>query len=194
LSQTVQQEVVWTIDAGAEDQEVQTTHGPTALRHVRIQRLLSEAIEQDGVATQEDLAQALHVSVRTIKRDCLEMKKQGIYLPTRGNLRGIGRGQTHKAYIVRRWLGGESYDQVAYHTHHSLMCVKRYIQTFVRVIQLHGKAFIEGEIALALQIGVPLVKEYLTVYQQNDTPFCRQRLAEQIQRLEGASSIKKGAS
>lgn len=194
LSQAATQEVVWTIDAGPEDQEVQTKHGPTALRHVRIQRLLGEAIEQEAVATQEDVAHALHVSVRTIKRDCLKMQEQGIYLPTRGNLRGIGRGQTHKAHIVRRWLSGATYDQVAYHTHHSPMCVRRYIQTFVRVVQLHGKAFTEGEIALALQIGIPLVKEYLSLYQQNDSSFCRQRLADQIERLEGASSIKKGAS
>jgi hypothetical protein len=91
-------------------------------------------------------------------------------------------------------LSGETIDQVAYHTRHSLACVQRYIQSFVRVVQLHGKAFAEGEIALALQISLPLVKEYLSLYQQNDTPFCRQRLAEQIERLEGASSIKKGVS
>lgn len=194
LSQTATQEVIWTIDAGPEDQEVQSQHGPTVLRHIRIQRLLGEAIEQGAVATQEDLAHALQVSVRTIKRDCLQMHQQGIYLPTRGNLRGIGRGQTHKAQIVRRWLLGETFDQVAYHTRHSLACVQRYIQSFVRVVQLHGKAFTEGEIALALQIGSPLVKEYLSLYQQNDTSFCRQRLAEQLERLEGTASIKRGAS
>lgn len=194
LSEAATQEVIWTIDAGAEDQEVQSQHGSTALRHIRIQRLLSEAIEQEAVATQEDLAHALQVSVRTIKRDCLQMQKQGIYLPTRGNLRGIGRGQTHKAQIVGRWLLGETIDQVAYHTRHSLACVQRYIQSFVRVVQLHGKAFSEGEIALALQIGIPLVQEYLTLYQQNDSPFCRQQLAKQLARLEGTASPKKGAS
>lgn len=194
LSQTATQEVIWTIDAGPEDQEVQSKHGPTALRQVRIQRLLAEAIEQEAVATQEDLAHALQVSVRTIKRDCQEMQNQGIYLPTRGNLRGIGRGQTHKAQIVRRWLCGESFDQVVYHTRHSITCVRRYIQSFIRVVQLHDKAFTEGEIALALQIGIPLVKEYLALYQQNDTPFCRQRLAAEIERLEGTFAVKKGVS
>lgn len=194
LSQTTTQEVIWTIDAGAEDQEVQSKHGPTTLRHIRIQRLLSEAIEQGAVATQEDLAHALHVSVRTIKRDCQAMQAQGIYLPTRGNMRSIGRGQTHKAQIVSRWLAGATYDQVAYQTHHSPTCVKRYIQTFVRVVQLHCKTFTEGEIALALQIGRPLVQEYLTLYQQNDTALSRQRLSDQLQRLAGTSSVKKGVS
>jgi hypothetical protein len=183
LAQTATQEVTWTVHGGKEDHEVEKQHGPAALRQTRIQRLLGEAVEQGAVATQEDLAQALHVSVRTIKRDCAELQKQDISLPTRGNLRGIGRGQTHKAQIVRRWLLGETYDQLAYHTRHSLTCIKRYIQTFARVLHLHQKGFTPGEISLALQVGVPLVDEYLAVYQQNDTHFCRQRLTEQIERL-----------
>ena len=192
LSQTLTQEVTWTIDAGAEDREVARQHGVTHLRQMRIQRLLGEAIEQEAMATQEDLAHALHVSVRTIKRDCAELQERGIYLPTRGNLRGIGRGQTHKGQIVHRWLSGNTYDQVAYHTHHSLTCVKRYIETFVRVVQLHEKGFTVGEISLTVQIGVPLVEEYLALYQQNNTSFCRQRLQEQIERLNGTAAIKKG--
>jgi biotin operon repressor len=183
LTQTATQEVTWTVNAGQEDREVEQQHGPAALRQVRIQRLLSEAVEQGAVATQEDLAQALQVSARTIKRDCAALQQQGVSLPTRGNLRGIGRGQTHKAQIVRRWLLGETYDQIAYQTRHSVSCIKRYIQTFVRTVQLTQKAFTTGEISLALQIGRPLVEEYLAVYQQNDTPFCRQRLAEQLDRL-----------
>ena len=194
LRQTGTVEVTWTVNAGPEDQEVAQEHGAAALRQTRIQRLLAEAVEQGAVASQEDLAQALQVSVRTIKRDCAVLEKQGVSLPTRGNLRGIGRGQSHKAQIVRRWLLGESYDQVAYHTRHSLTCVKRYIQSFARVVQLQQKAFTPGEISLALQVGIPLVKEYLLLYQQNDTPFSRERLAEQLERLSGRpSAAKRGA-
>jgi hypothetical protein len=191
LPQTATQEVTWTVHRGKEDHEVEKQYGTAALRQTRIQRLLGEAVEQGTVATQEDLAQALQVSVRTIKRDCAVLQKQGVFLPTRGNLRGIGRGQTHKAQIVRRWLLGETYDQVAYHSRHSLTCVKRYIQAFVRVLQLHQKAFTLGEISLALQVGVPLVNEYLAVYQQNDTLFCRQRLTEQIERLSRTPAEQK---
>jgi hypothetical protein len=183
LPQTATQEVTWTVHGGKEDHEVEKEHGTAALRQTRIQRLLGEAVEQGAVATQEDLAQALHVSVRTIKRDCAELQKQSVFLPTRGNLRGIGRGQTHKAQIVRRWLLGETYDQVAYHARHSPTCVKRYIQTFVRVLQLHQKGFTPSEISLALQVSQPLVAEYLKLYDQNDAPFSRQRLTEQIDRL-----------
>ena len=191
LQQTPSQEITWTVDAGGEDQEVAAQHGRVALRQVRIQRLLSEAVEQEAVASQEDLAHALQVSVRTIKRDCAVLQQQGIYLPTRGNLKGIGRGQSHKAQIVRRWLQGETYDQVAYHTHHSLTCVRRYIQTFARVVQLQHKGFTSGEISLALQVSRPLVAEYLKLYEQNDAPFSRQRLSEQIERLGGRQRAGK---
>lgn len=183
LQQTATVEVVWTVDAGREDYDVLRQHGREALRRVRIQRLLSEAVEQGGAASQEDLARALSVSVRTIKRDWVALEKQGVYLPSRGNLRGIGRGQTHKALIVGRWLAGETYDQIARQTHHSVSSVQRYIQAFVRVMQLQERGLTPTEIALLLQISQPLVSEYLAIHQQHDTSFARQRLAEQLHRL-----------
>jgi biotin operon repressor len=193
LSQNRTVEVVWTIDAGAEDQEVLVSHGLPALRQVRLQRLLDEALAQGAVASQEDLARGLQVSVRTIKRDCAALQAQGIYLPSRGNLQGIGRGQTHKAQIVGRWLRGETYDQIARHTHHAVSCVRRYVQTFVRVVNLQQQGFSQTEMGLLLQVSQPLLSEYLTVYKQHDSPFCRQRLQEQLTRLTGpAPQAQKG--
>ena len=183
LRETPSTEVVWTVDGGREDRQVVRRHGRTALRRVRIQRLLDEALAQGAAATQEDLAQVLQVSVRTIKRDCALLQAHGIYLPTRGNLHGIGRGQTHKAQIIRRWLQGETWDQIALHTHHSLVSIRRYIQSFVRVVHLHREGFPVSQIALLLAISRPLVKEYLAVYRDNDAIECRERLAGEIERL-----------
>jgi len=193
LRDTETTEVTWTVDAGLEDRRVLQQHGRTALRRVRIQRLLDEALAQGAVATQEDLAQALHVSLRTIKRDCATLKAQSIYLPTRGNLRGIGRGQTHKARIVALWLRGATYDQIARQMRHSLPAIQRYIQTFVRVVDLHRQGFTDSQVATLLNIGLALVREYLAVYEQNDAPECRERLTEQIERLGRAGHPKKGA-
>jgi len=192
LRDTEMTEVTWSIDAGAEDRHIQHQYGLRALRQVRIQRLLLEALEQDGVATQEDLAQALKVSVRTVKRDFKELEGQGLYLPTRGNLHGIGRGQTHKAQIISHWLQGQTYDQISLRTHHTAASIKRYVQTFVRVVELQQQDFSESEIRLLLQIGLALVQEYLAVYAQNNRPECRQRLKEQIARLAGSPKPKKG--
>jgi DNA-binding Lrp family transcriptional regulator len=183
LRETATTEVVWTLDSGAEDRAVLREHGRMALRRLRIQRLLSEALEQGALATQEDLAQALQVSVRTIKRDCRHLEEQGIYVPTRGNIQAIGRGQTHKAHIVGRWLLGQTYDQIALHTHHCVASIKRYVQAFVRVVELQRRGFGEAHIAMILQMSVPLVRQYLALYAKHDATECRERLQEQLQRL-----------
>ena len=184
-------EVTWTVDAGKEDYEIEQRDGTAALRRARIQRLSDEALGQGAVASQEDLARVLHVSVRTIKRDFAYLKTQGVLLPTRGKLKGIGRGQTHKAQIVGRWLRGETYDQIARRSNHSLTCVKRYVQAFARVVNLHQKGMTNEEISLLLQMGSHLVEDYLAIYVQNDTPFSRQRLQEQLGRLTQANSVQK---
>lgn len=183
MGQLVSKEITWTVDAGAADQRVQQKEGAGGLRRHRLQRLVGEAVAQGAVATQEDLARALQVSLRTIKRDCAQLQAQGVILATRGQLQSIGRGQTHKSQIVGRWLRGETYDQIARATHHSLTSIQRYVQTFSRVVQLAEKGLTAAEISLTLQIGVPLVEQYLHLYQQEDSPFCRQRLAEQLERL-----------
>jgi Protein of unknown function (DUF1670) len=191
IKQTAMVEVIWTVDGGSEDYEVMQEHGRKGMRRHRLQRLLAEAVGQGGAASQEDLARVLSVSVRTIKRDCAYLEKKGIYLPTRGNLRGIGRGQTHKALIVGRWLAGESYDQIARQSHHSLSSVQRYMQAFLRVMQLHRQGLAVVEIALLLQIGQPLVKQYLAIYNQQETPFTRQRLTRELQRLSQRGMAQK---
>jgi DNA-binding transcriptional regulator YhcF (GntR family) len=191
LRETKLVEVIWTIDAGREDNQVLAEQGRIGLRRHRIRRLLDEALEQGAVATQEDLAQALQVTPRTIQRDFAALKAQGIWLPGRGNLRGIGRGQTHKAEIIRHWLQGETYDQIVVHTHHTLTSIQRYIQTFTHVIELYHQGFAPPEIALLVQISVPLVGEYLAVWSQNDTPACQMRLAEQLQRFAQRTGAKK---
>lgn len=193
LADTPQVEVTWTVDAGAEDLAVLRKWGSRKLRWVRIQRLLDEAIEQGGVASQEDLARGLQTSLRTIKRDFEEMHGAGLYLPSRGYLHGVGRGQTHKALIIRRWLQGETYDQLSVNTHHSSPSIRRYIQTFLQVVELHRRGFVESQISLLLQIGLPLTQEYLAVYHQNDTPACRERLEEQLQRVHQGQWLEKGA-
>ncbi len=192
LKETETMTATWSVDAGVEDRQVWLQHGAKALRQVRVQRLLLEAVEQGAAATQEDLAQALNVSVRSIKRDFEELQAQGHYLPSRGNLQGIGRGQTHKAQIIGHWLRGETYDQIALHTHHTVISIQRYVKTFVRVIELRQQGFEEHQIAMLLQIGVVLVQEYLAVYQNNDTQECRIRLQEQLERLNQASGAKQG--
>ncbi len=85
-----------TLDNGLEDVEVLKNSGRMSLRRIRIQRITQEAIEQDGILSQEDISKYLNCNVRTVKRDIRFIKQGGIEVITRGVLHNIGRGQTHK--------------------------------------------------------------------------------------------------
>lgn len=194
LQETEKVEVTWTIDAGVEDLQVAQQEGAAALRRVRIARLLDEALAQGGVATQEDLAWALNVNPRTIRRDCAKMRAAGQVVPTRGHVQGTGRGQTHKREIVARWLAGETYDQITFHARHSDTSVGRYIQGFLRVVHLLKEGFSVSESALLLQMSRPLVAEYRAIYAAHDGAEARRRINEQLRRVgKGLPRAKKGA-
>lgn len=74
-------DVIWTV-AAPEDDEIA---GKVARRRRRILRLLREAAEQSAAPTLEDLAEALGVSERTIKRDLAALRAEGHDVQTRGS-------------------------------------------------------------------------------------------------------------
>lgn len=84
--------VVVTVDAGLSDLEVWERYGGTAMRRARLLRVTEEAVDQDGVLTQEDLARLLQTDVRTIRRDVAGLRAAGHWVPTRGTIKEIGRG------------------------------------------------------------------------------------------------------
>ncbi|HOU13100.1 MAG TPA: BTAD domain-containing putative transcriptional regulator [Anaerolineae bacterium] len=73
--------VTWTV-AAPEDEVI---IGKGARRQRRLARLLEEAAAQDAAPTEDDLADALEVSVATIKRDLETLRRQGTPVKTRGS-------------------------------------------------------------------------------------------------------------
>ncbi|MRS02413.1 DUF1670 domain-containing protein [bacterium] len=190
-------ETLWTIDAGLEDEQYLCEYGKTELRQKRIQRLLQEATEQNGIATQEDLARVLHVSVRTIKRDFSVMKQAGIELVTRGYDEGVGRGQTHKSEIIQRWMNGESYDQLVRNTGHSSSSIQRYIQKYMQVVELSKQGFETDDIGRLAQIGRGIVAQYLLIYEEaKKEPATEKWIENQRKRIfysvQRTRALKKG--
>ncbi len=186
-------EVHWTVDAGPEDMETGRKEGSIGLRRARIERLLAEAVMQGAAATQEDLAWVLNVDTRTIRRDCAQLLAVGKQVPTRGNLQGVGRGQTHKRQIVARWLAGETYDEIALQSHHTASSIARYIRGLTQVAHLTAEKFSAEEVAMLLPMSRSLVEEYLSLLTEYDTPLAKRRLKEHRQRVRnGAVSPKKG--
>lgn len=191
LAETETVEVTLTVDAGAEDAEVKARDGGEGLRRGRILRLLPEALEQGGVLTQEDLARVLQVDVRTIRRDMAALKAAGHRLSTRGRLKGVGRGQTHKGHIIELWLDREGYDKIARWVHHSPQAIKRYVQTFLRMVSLHQQGMATESIAFVTNSSVRLVTDYLALYAAAvEHPQRQAKLAEELARVMPSARLR----
>ena len=195
LSETERVEVTLTVDAGVEDAEVRGREGRERLRQGRILRILDEALEQGGVLTEEDLARVLHVTRRTIERDVQVLRAEGHLIQTRGQIKGVGRGQTHKVRIIELLLDREGYDEIARWVHHSPQAIKRYVNTFLRVVMLHRQGRPEAEIAFLVGASVKLVRDYLALYQQAQKCVHRmEKLEEELARVSGqTAAAQKGA-
>jgi hypothetical protein len=182
--------VVLTIDSGIEDTEVLKEFGRIGLRQIRIQRISGEAIEQDGILSQEDISKYLSCDVRTVRRDLHQIKERGIEVITRGVLHNIGRGQTHKKKIVGLYLDGYFFSDIKLKTHHSIGAIKRYIHDFTKVLMsIYRGIREEEEIRSVTGISVNLIKQYKEIIQQSRGNKQRQ---EKIQMLrEMHSGVKK---
>ncbi len=195
LTETDRVTVTLTVDAGAVDAAVLAQEGRLGLRQGRILRLVDEALEQGGVLTEEDLARALQVTDRTIERAICALKAQGHVVQTRGQVKGAGRGQTHKVRIIELWLDRQGYDRIALWAHHSVQSIKRYIATFQRVVTLHREKTAVSQIAFLVGASERLVEDYLALYERVTGQVERlAKLEEELTRVNGlAEWAKRGA-
>ena len=140
--------------------------GTATLRRSKIQRLTVEAQEQGALLTQEDLARLLCTSRSTIKRDIAYLRSQGVAVPTRGQVKDIGRGVSHKAHIVGDWLAGYTFSEIQRRRWHSIGSIERYCEAFLRVVRLHTYGLSVTEIRLSTGLSEHLIQEYLDLYVQ----------------------------
>lgn len=180
-------EVTLTIDAGAEDAEVETREGVTGLRRGRILRLLEEALEQDGVLTQEDLAWILNVNVRTIRRDIQSLKDEGHLIYTRGQLNADDPIRLYKVKAVEMWLKNQDIDDIACWLHQSPWAVKQYIATFKRAATLYQQGKVIDEISALVPASARLTEGYIALYQK-DKSNIHAKLQQDIMQTEEQSN------
>lgn len=195
LTETDRVTVTLTVDAGPADAEVATHEGRVGLRQGRILRLVDEALEQGGVLTEEDLARVLQITPRTVSRDIQALKAAGHVVQTRGQVKGAGRGQTHKVRIIELWLDRQGYDRIALWAHHSVQAIKRYVATFQRVVTLHRAQTAVSQIAFLVGASARLVGDYLALYERVTGQAARlAKLEEELARVNGLAELaKKGA-
>jgi hypothetical protein len=198
LSSMKKVSVVVTVDGGLDDLEVVRRFGAARLRRVRLLRITGEAVDQGGVLTQEDVGRLLQADVRTVRRDIAMLRSTGEWVPTRGVLKETGRGQSHKAKIVELYLQRMTYSEIVRRARHAPSAIKRYVETFGRVVVLWEKGLRDvGEIAYVVGISRRLAGEYLVLRERYDRTEYRDRLEEiagQIRRaLPGDGEEKRGS-
>lgn len=149
-------------------------------RQRRMQRLCEEALDQGGVLSQEDLAYLLMCGEKTIRRDIADLKAVGITVLTRGTVKDIGPGVTHRELVVRHWMKGKEELEICKLTHHSMKAVENYLRAFKRVVFLREtKKFTDHEIAVAASVSVRLVGIYTSLFNSlKSGEMTSERLAE----------------
>jgi len=169
-------------------------HGVGALRRSKIQRLTREAQDQGALLTQEDLARLLCTSRSTIKRDIARLRAEGVDVPTRGQIKDIGRGISHKACIIGDWLAGYTFSQIQRRRRHSISSIERYCSDFHRVIRLRRRGWSVVDIRISTSLSERLIKEYLDLYQalEPDNDRLRHLLSEPEPATEKPAEIKRG--
>jgi ribonuclease BN (tRNA processing enzyme) len=169
-------QVTLTLDAGADDAEVKSREGVAGLRRGKIIRLTTEAIEQNGVLTQTDLAGVLNGDVRTIRRDIQALQSEGHTICTRGQPNSA-KGEPYQTRLIKLWLDHQNYEQIAHWLHHSSGAVANQVQQFLRVVLLHREDMPGEEIAEVVGLPASLTQDFLDLYQTAlATPHQRNRL------------------
>jgi biotin operon repressor len=180
LKDCPQKRIVLSLIRRAEDLEAWREGGAAAKRRQQILRLTLEAREQGALLTQEDLGLLLDSDVRTIRQDIKTLREAGLSVPTRGTVRDIGPGVTHKRRAVELWLSGKEPLEVARQLTHSLKAVERYIQTFCRVVYAQRQTRNPLQTALIVGISVAAVNDYFDLHDEliRKDPFYKERLDE----------------
>jgi len=169
--------------------------GVAALRRSKIQRLTREAQEQGALLTQEDLARLLCASRSTVKRDIAQLREEGVDVPTRGQIKDIGKGVSHKTSIVGDWLAGYTFSQIKERRWHSIHSIERYCSDFQRVLRLHERGLSMTEIRIGTGLSERLIGEYLDLYEAvgSENTQVQRLLSEPDPATETPAEIKRGA-
>jgi len=173
------------------DRKVRDKLGVVALREYMAKRLAREAYQQGGLLSQTDLADVLILDRSTVKRIVARIKGKGEAIPTRGEIKDIGPGLSHKARIVELLLKRYQPTEVALKTKHSIGSITRYFENFIKVAYLYDEGFSLLKISYLSGISEKVVGEYIALYARfRKEPF----YTDTIEEIKGYITSKKGGS
>jgi len=157
--------------ASGEDREVLRERGLAVMRRQRLARLARQAQVQGGLLTVEDLAYLTCSSTATVKRDLAECRAQEVAVPTRGQIRDIGPGVSHKAQVVQLYLWGLQFTEIERRTRHSEDSIRRYLVDFRQIAALYARGASIPEIRAATGRSASVIGEYIAIYERARREF-----------------------
>ena len=153
------------------DAEVLAREGPVELRRVRVHRLVNEALMQGGALSQEDLACLLGIGLRSIKRIFAHYRQQGMALPSRGELKDMGRGVSHKVPVIRRYVQDLSLSEISRALgDHGIQSMARYLRHFALVMILDDRGLSPEQMQSVIGVSRNLIEQYRQLYVDLDKP------------------------
>lgn len=147
------------------DLDALANYGLSGLRRHRLARLTRQAYDQAALLSYEDLAMILTTSPATIKRDVQLLRRQGLFIMTRGTKHDMGPGLSHKTIIIDLYFNGYTFSEIEQKTNHSDSSVKRYLADFIQVASLYKQNFTHQQIRLIAKKSDRIVREYIQLYQ-----------------------------
>jgi len=164
------------------------------LKFGRIVRYATESRAQGALLSLPDLAVLMGIHVDAIRRQLAA--HPGMVVPTRGRVKDIGRGVTHRAQIVELYLQMHTESEIVDRTGHAYESVEAYLREFARVVTLADRGMNAVMIRRVTGRSMALVEAYLALYRRYDLPEYHFRLA-QMRRVfarQEVFDLKKGAS
>ena len=150
------------------DLDALANHGLAGLRRHRLARITRQAYDQGALLSYEDLAMILTTSPSTVRRDVQLLRRQGMFIMTRGTKHDMGPGLSHKTIILDLYFNGYTFSEIEQKTNHSENSVKRYLADFTQVASLYKQNFSHQQIRLIAKKSDRLVREYIQLYQTFD--------------------------
>jgi len=145
------------------DKKLLRSKGITSLRRQRLLNFCREAFKQNALLTQEDLALLLCTSLSTIKRDIINLKKEGVVVPTRGYVKDIGKGASFKSQIIKFYKKGYLISKIENKIMQPAYIIKKCIEDYKKVIDLRNNNIPPKNIHIITQLSPKLIKEYLKI-------------------------------
>lgn len=156
---------------GAQDAAVWASEGPHVLRRARVQRLVYEALAQEGALSQEDVACILGISRKTVQRVFGDFRKEGVSLPSRGEIQDMGRGVSHKIPVIRKYVQDVSLSRISKALNkHGIDSMVRYLHHFALVMILDERGLSPAQMQSVIGISPKLIEEYRTLYIELNVP------------------------